>query len=103
MSNNNDKKLLKEVKSHLRITWNDEDEDIIELINEAKQHLSEKTGAEIGYLNDLTARRLLKEYCRYVRNYSKEYFEQNFLDDILSLQLKYATKDYETSDENGES
>lgn len=91
--------LLKEVKSYLSITWNEEDEDIRNLITEAKQHLSEKIGAEINYSEDLTARRLLKEYCRYVRNYSKEYFEQNFIDNIVFLQLKYASEDLK----NGES
>lgn len=85
--------LFEEVKSYLSITWNNEDKDIFELIIEAKQHLSEKIGAKINYLKDYTAKRLLKEYCRYVRNYSKEYFEQNFIDDIVFLQLKYAGED----------
>lgn len=95
MDNEKDEELLKEVKSHLRITWSEEDDDISKLIKEAKQHLSEKVGAKIDYSIDLSARRLLKEYCRYVRNYSKEYFEQNFIDDIVSLQLKYASEDLE--------
>ncbi len=90
-----DTTLFKEVKSYLSITWNEEDEDIHKLIAEAKQHLSKKIGAEINYSEDLSARRLLKEYCRYVRNYSKEYFEQNFIDDIVFLQLKYASEDLE--------
>lgn len=94
-----DIELLEEVKDHLSITWNEEDESIYKLILEGKQHLSKKIGAEIDYSKDLTARRLLKEYCRYVRNYSKEYFEQNFIDDIVFLQLKYASEDKE----NGES
>lgn len=88
-------KLLEEVKSHSKITWDDEDNDILNLIVEGEQHLSEKVGAEIDYSKDLSARRLLKEYCRYVRNYSKEYFEQNFIDDIVFLQLKYASEDLE--------
>ena len=85
--------LLEEVKSYLKITWEDEDEHISKLIIEAKQHLSEKVGAEINFLKDFSAKRLLKEYCRYVRNYSKEYFEQNFINDILFLQLKYANSE----------
>lgn len=91
--------LFEEIKSYLNITWDDEDNDIYNLMLEGEQHLSEKIGAEIDYSTDLTARRLLKEYCRYVRNYSKEYFEQNFIDDIVFLQLKYASEDLE----NGES
>lgn len=88
-------KLLDEVKSHLNITWHEEDEEIYNLIIEGTQHLSEKVGAEIDFSKDFSAKRLLKEYCRYVRNYSKEYFEQNFLDDIIFLQLKYASEDFE--------
>lgn len=86
-------KLLNAVKSHLKITWTDEDEDIKDLIEEAKQYLSEKVGTEIDFSEDLSAKGLLKDYCRYVRNYSKEYFEQNFLDNIVFLQLKYASED----------
>lgn len=93
MKDEKDIDLLEEVKSHLSITWNNEDANISNLVIEAKQHLSEKIGAEIDYSKDFSARRLLKEYCRYVRNYSKEYFEQNFIDDIVFLQLKYASED----------
>lgn len=49
----------------------------------------------VDFSKDLSALRLLKEYCRYVRNYSKEYFEQNFLDNIVFLQLKYASEELE--------
>lgn len=93
MKNEENKKLLEEVKSYLKITWNEEDEDIANLIKEGEQHLSEKIGA-VDFSKDLSAKRLLKEYCRYVRNYSKEYFEQNFINDIVFLQLKYASEDF---------
>ena len=94
MENEENKKLLEEVKSYLKITWDEEDEDITNLIKEGIQHLSEKIGA-VDFSKDLVARGLLKEYCRYVRNYSKEYFEQNFINDIVFLQLKYASEDLE--------
>ena len=82
--------LLKEVKEYNNITWNEEDNKVNEIIEEGKQYLSEKVGTEIDYDKDLIAKGLLKDYVRYVRNYSSEYFEQNFLDKILGLQLKYA-------------
>lgn len=94
-----DEALLEEVKNHLSITWDDENKEITKLVNEAKYYINTKIGIEINYTEDLLGRRLLKEYCRYVRNYSKEYFEQNFIDDIVFLQLKYASEDLE----NGES
>ena len=83
-------KLLAEVKSYNRITWDEEDDDINKIILEAKQYLSEKIGTVIDFKKDLIALGLLKDYVRYARNYSKEYFEQNFLNEIQSLQLKYA-------------
>ena len=82
--------LLDEVKDYLKITWNDEDTSINKLILEAKQYLDEKLGTAVDYTVDLVALGLLKDYCRYVRNYSKEYFEKNFLNEILNLQLKYS-------------
>ncbi len=93
-------KLLEKVKKYLHVTWNDEDDDLKELIEEAKQYLNEKTGTAIEYEKDLVALGLLKDYCRYTRNYSKEYFEQNFLNEIQNLQFKYAINEKtENSDE----
>jgi len=83
-------KLLYEVKPYIHVTWDDEDKEINDLILEAKQYLSEKVGTEINYDKDLVAKGLLKDYCRYVRNFSKEYFEKNFLNEIQNLQFKYA-------------
>lgn len=87
-----DEKLLMKVKDYLHITWSEEDIAIYDLILEAEQYLSEKAGTAIDFSKDLVALGLLKDYCRYTRNFSKEYFEQNFLEKILDLQLKYATK-----------
>lgn len=81
---------LLDVKEYLHITWDEENESVKNLILEAKQYLSEKVGTKIDYKKDLVAYGLLKDYCRYVRNYSKEYFEKNFLNEIQNLQFKYA-------------
>ena len=87
--------LLEEVKEYLHITWKDEDNKVNGTILEAKQYLSEKVGTVIDYSKDLVAKGLLKDYCRYVRNYSKEYFEKNFLNEIQNLQFKYAINNSE--------
>ncbi len=87
--------LLTDVKDYLHITWDDENNVINKLILEAKQYLNEKIGTAVDYNKDLVALGLLKDYCRYVRNYSKEYFEKNFLNEILNLQLKYSTSESE--------
>ncbi len=83
-------KLLEETKSYINVTWNEEDREINKIVLEAKQYLSEKVGTEIDFDKDLVAKGLLKDYVRYVRNKSKEYFEQNFLNEIQNLQFKYA-------------
>lgn len=88
-------KLLKEVKDYINVTWEEENEKIEEIILEGKQYLNEKTGTAIDYDKDLIAKGLLKDYCRYVRNYSKEYFEKNFLNEIQNIQFKYAISDNE--------
>lgn len=85
--------LLADVKDYLHITWGDEDDSVNKLILEAKQYLKEKLGTAVNYNKDLVALGLLKDYCRYVRNYSKEYFEKNFVNELLHLQLKYAVKE----------
>lgn len=91
-------KLLKEVKDYLHITWIEEDENIKELISEAQQYLSGKTGTEIDFEKDLVAKGLLKDYCRYVRNFSKEYFEKNFLNELQNLQFIYAINENVSSE-----
>lgn len=93
---------LLDVKDYLHITWDEENESIKKLILEAKQYLSEKVGTEIDYKKDLVAYGLLKDYCRYVRNYSKEYFEKNFLNEIQSLQLKYAISEGDSNERETE-
>ena len=96
-----DEKVLMKVKDYLHITWGEEDIAINDLILEAKQYLSEKAGTAIDFDKDLVALGLLKDYCRYTRNFSKEYFEQNFIEQILSLQVKYAdSKDEGDSSDN---
>lgn len=93
---------LLDVKEYLHITWDEENESINKLILEAKQYLSEKVGTEIDYKKDLVAYGLLKDYCRYVRNYSKEYFEKNFLNEIQNLQFKYAIDEGDSNERETE-
>lgn len=90
--------MLDEVKGYLAITWDDiaTNSNIQNSIAEGSQYLSNKLGTELNFDTDLEARALLKDYCRYVRNYSLEYFEANFLSKILGLQIKYATKEIES-------
>ncbi len=88
---------LDEVKRHLAITWDDDftNQTVLDYIKDGITHLQDLAGEEtIDFNSDLEAKRLLKEYCRYARNYSIEVFDSNFSDDILRFQINHATKDY---------
>lgn len=79
--------MLQTVKDYLKITWNDEDSNIQSIIDRGKAHLNSLVGAELDFLTEGLPRSLLFDYCRYVYNNASEYFEENFQQEILRLQL----------------
>ena len=79
--------MLEAVKNYLKITWDDEDANLQEIIDQGEAYLNELTGAELDYTQKGLARSLLFDYCRYVYNNASEYFEKNFAQEILRLQL----------------
>jgi hypothetical protein len=91
--------LLKRLKSNLRITWDDEDDDIKEIIQDGMAYLNEKSGVDLDFEKDRIAIRLLLDYGRYVYNHSFELFEGNFQGELLSLSLREGVKDHATDSE----
>lgn len=79
--------MLQKVKAYLKITWDDEDTAITDLITRGKKKLEELAGAELDFDTEGLARALLFDYCRYAYNNASEYFEENFRHEILRLQL----------------
>jgi len=79
--------MLQKVKAYLKITWDDEDTAITDLITRGKKKLEELAGAEPDFDTEGLARALLFDYCRYAYNNASEYFEENFQKEILRLQL----------------
>lgn len=79
--------MLDAVKAYLKITWDDEDTAITDLITRGKKKLEELAGAEPDFDTEGLARALLFDYCRYAYNNASEYFEENFQKEILRLQL----------------
>jgi hypothetical protein len=79
--------MLEKVKDYLRITWDDEDTAITDLITRGKRKLEELAGAELDFETEGLARSLLLDYVRYAYNNASEYWEENFRFDILRLQL----------------
>jgi len=80
--------MLDEVKSYLKITWDDEDTAIQNIINRGENRLEELVGASLDFTASSDAKDLLLNYCRYDYNNAIEYFEENFQKEILRLQLK---------------
>ncbi len=80
--------MLNKVKNYLKITWDDEDTAITDLITRGKKKLEGLAGAELDFDTEGLARALLFDYCRYAYNNASDYFEENFQREILRLQLK---------------
>ncbi|EQB35040.1 hypothetical protein M948_18240 [Virgibacillus sp. CM-4] len=88
--------LRDELKDYLKITWPDEDDDLLKYIKDGIDYLYEITGTEIDYTVDSMARRLLMDYGRYVYNHSLELFEINFERVLFKLSLREGMKSFET-------
>jgi len=79
--------LLDDAKQYLKITWDDEDSVLTTLINRGKAKLNMLIGAELDFEAEGQARSLLFDFVRYAYNNASEYFEENFREEILRLQL----------------
>ncbi|EJE7236602.1 hypothetical protein M5L40_003620 [Clostridium botulinum] len=84
--------MLEELKKYLR---EEDNEDILrDILKDGEKYLNRLAGIELDYSNNILAKTLLLDYCRYKYNNASEYFLENFREDILSLQLESAVKDY---------
>ena len=86
--------LLSELKRKQKITWDDEDESLLETIKRGKAKINKIVGVEVDF-DDENNKSLLFNYCRYSRNNVSEYFEENFSSDLLRLQLEMAVNSNE--------
>ncbi|MFJ7662962.1 head-tail connector protein [Lysinibacillus sp. NPDC097162] len=82
--------LLAELKSRLRITWNDEDAELQRIINRAKSYFEKLTSKAFSFDLDDWETELLFERCRYVYNNAADEFEKNFSDELKRLILHVA-------------
>lgn len=93
--------LLKDVKNYLDITWEDPEGDIklLGIIARGMKYLNNIAGAELDYTVEEKPRELLFDYCRYVRSNALDEFQNNYLPELLTLQISQEVKDYaETED-----
>jgi len=84
--------ILSDVKQDQNITWDTEDDALIQMIQRAEYKLNEYAGTKVDYQTDLDARQLLLDFCRYIRNKVSEEFEKNYTSDLIMLRARYQIK-----------
>ena len=82
--------LLQEFKAKARITWDDNDSDLEDIILEADNYLTTLTNASFDYEKERWVKTLLLERCRYDYHNALEEFERNFVDELKRLTLEVA-------------
>lgn len=89
--------LLDEVKNYLDITWDDNETDLKlnGMIERGKKYLNRVAGKELDFEVEDKPKELLFDYCRYVRSNALEMFQQNYLHELLSLQMDAEVDAYE--------
>lgn len=86
--------LLDDLKSELKITWNDEDAKLDKIISKGKAFIQGLTGTTLDFEIVGEPNTLLLEYCRYDYNNAVEYFEENFSSRLMRLQYTEEIKAY---------
>jgi hypothetical protein len=81
--------MLNDIKVYLNITWEDEDIDkkLNSLIEQSKQAIKNLLDVDVNF-DDEDIKELLFNRVRYAYNNALEYFESNFANEILRLQLQ---------------
>lgn len=75
--------LLVEFKERMHISHNSEDDNLIRILESSKEYIDSRCGVSAD--TNQQAKELVLERSRYAYNDSVEYFEDNFLSQILSL------------------
>jgi len=84
--------LLTEFKERMKIFHTTEDDNLIRILESSKEYINSRCGTSSD--TNQQAKELVLERSRYAYNDSVEYFEDNFLSQILSLSFD----NYEESD-----
>lgn len=89
--------LLDEVKNYLDITWQDGQTDLKlkGIIERGKKYLNRVAGKELDFDAEDKPKELLFDYCRYVRSNALEAFQQNYLHELIALQIYSEVAAYE--------
>lgn len=88
--------LLSDIKNYLDITWDDEAGDIklSGFIARGMKYINFVAGEECIYTDEDKPRELLFEYVRYVRSNALDEFQNNYLHELLTLQMHKEAERY---------
>lgn len=91
--------LLKDVRGYLDIAWEDAstDDKLTGIIKRGMKYIDKTAGSECDYTIDEKPKELLLDYCRYARSNALELFQQNYLHELLSLQIEKEVEAYEAA------
>lgn len=87
--------LLDDVKEALAITWDEEDNNILKLIDRSIYYINNLVGVELDLKVNLSARELVINRIRYEYNNALDQFETNFEKPLSRLILHAALKERE--------
>ncbi len=82
--------LLEDVKDTLRITWNDDDKQLMKMIERSKTYLDDLIGMSFDYDKEGQHKTLLLERIRYLYNNAAHEFEINYAHELSRLMLDVA-------------
>lgn len=85
------KDLITEIRDTLDITWSDPDTDrkVRNIFRRSIGILDNYANTEIDYNEDMFARELLMNLCRYIWDNDYEHFKANYSMDIIALRAQY--------------
>lgn len=92
--------LLDDVKHALAITWTEEDNNIVKLIDRSVYYINDLVGAALDLKVNLVARELVINRIRYEYNNALDQFESNFSQPLSRLTLQVAIDERNVSDGN---
>ena len=92
--------LLEAVKNYLDITWADNagDEKLSGIIARGMKYIDAVAGEELDYTEEDKPRELLMDYVRYTRSNALDEFQNNYLHELLSLQIAKEVERYDTEE-----
>lgn len=87
--------LLNSLKNKLKITFNDSDEDLKIIIQNAIPTVNHKIGAEIDYTEFGQEQELFLNYCMYVYYNRQNEFDKLYINEIMQIREKNVVRNYQ--------